>query len=132
MHPDFDDDNDESLFGSWLARNSDPGTSHDAADSVELARDRAEAFAHARTMIALSNTNSITRKEFRDTLIEWGYTTLRAESLRRRISDLVLILKVLVVTGEVRDGSEVLVLADDDDGDEVSFSIPAGVAVQPF
>jgi len=131
MNDDFDDDN---LFGSWLARNSDPETSHDAASKLELARDRAESFAHARTMIALSSTASITRKEFRDTLVEWDFTILRAESLRRRISDLVLILKVLVVTGEVRDGSEVLILADDDDedGPGVSFSVCDPVAVQPF
>jgi thioredoxin-like negative regulator of GroEL len=127
----FDDNDEESLFGNWMARNSDPDTSHDAADSVELARDRAEAFEHACKMIALSASASITRKEFRDTLIEWGFTTLRAESLRRRITDLVKILELLVATGEVRDGSEVLVLTDEGDN-EILVETNPFLATQPI
>jgi hypothetical protein len=103
----------DGLWGNEYVRRPDPDTSHEAARAIEpnLALDRAECLGLIKLLLGASGKD-LTRKEFRDRLIEQGFSTLRAESLRRRISDLIKLEygAWLIVTGKKRDGSQVLIL----------------------
>jgi hypothetical protein len=97
-----DDDDDPQL--NFFARNSDPDTSHEAAEGTNLTRDRALALAEFELMGGEATAN-----EFRDWLMEVrDYSLERAETLRKRSSDLVNLIGVLEPTGERRDGCRVL------------------------
>lgn len=86
--PPGDDDqewDDLPLF----ARHSDPSESKDAAKRIEAGRDRREVFYRFAQLIAdirYFPTRKVLEFEF---LIELGYDPVRADSLTRRLSDIV-------------------------------------------
>lgn len=89
-----------------VARNSDPDTSHIAAITGHKKKDVREVFFILRTSGIMSD-NGITNLEFRSYLLGMGHTVSRAESLRRRLSDLKRF-RIIEDTGLRRDGSIVL------------------------
>jgi hypothetical protein len=91
------------------ARDDDPETSHDAGGSVNVKRDRKISLDLFTQIVEQEDITGLTRKEFRAKLISDGYDLTRAESLRRRLSDLVR-LGLLLPNGDRSAGSEILVL----------------------
>lgn len=90
-----DDEDGDDLFswGNEYVRPTDPDTSHDAADSIDFSADCYQAYAYFRRHY---NPAGLTRAEFdqavEDELMAEGFDQeqahRRAESLRRRLSDL--------------------------------------------
>jgi len=104
----------QGSFWTWgMVRNTDPDTSRDAAQSIKKkkTRDMLAALAYSRAML-LHGMSDFTRIEFRAWLVcDQRLSIDRAESLRRRLSDLVK-RGDLVDTGARRGGSIVLKLKD--------------------
>ena len=95
------------------ARTTDPDTSHNAASRVnaKFPEDAQRVEKHLRKLQKPRKTRlELTGKEYRERLIAAGQSTARADSLRRRLSDL-LKLGILLDTGKRRGGSRVLTLA---------------------
>lgn len=87
-----------------MVRHGDPDTSHDAAESVNVTKDRAEA-----RLIASEMGPDFTRNEFYLECRRRGMPHNRADSLRRRLSDLISPMELLEVVGGVRrQGQQVL------------------------
>jgi hypothetical protein len=112
----MNDDDYEDLF----SRPTDPDESRDAASSVRIGYDRQECF--FRFCLMLENKDYVsTRKIFQfKYLIHCSLSPVRAQSIRRRISDLIerknnpfpAVLWLLRRTGEKYDKSAILTLTE--------------------
>jgi len=97
--------------GDEYARHSDPDTSKDALEKVDLEHDRLVAMFWCEKLCEINGVGNFTRDEFIIFCMENGVTERRAQSLRRRLSDLVKLGRLEVIPALRREGQQVLRIA---------------------